>query len=384
MVDVCSSRISSLSFAEITTFPTRSHLAKRPLYLSRQFAFCALTIDYHALLRRSDLDPPSVPITVRKESVIVRSGDYDRTVESIPNDFDSNADFLGTNTGPLDLADSPLLGGQLGLMPDTGHFSSSLASTSATSFSSPSRGGRKATLHSFDESLSSAMESNLQLDSSYSPTGSSSDIASPGRVMPMLPNGRPGSVGSGVGIAGGLEAVVRGTTRVGKEVWGGIASARSPRLLPTKRPNSTPDMPKFDEEEEMFIVDGLDIAEGLTNTLNPPNQTKREASEATIKPVAWNTESSGIYPRMTDSSTTILGSSTSRGTEDGTWVAQNEVYAQAVEDDIKFEDVTGILDEEREERMRIQARMGVKEGEIIKAKRGKKVSAGKRKKKLVS
>ncbi len=136
----------------------------------------------------SSEDTTSIQILPRKDSVVVRSGEDllqgQDAGTSLPSDFDSQADFLGTNTGPLDLTDSPLLGSHLGLVADHPPFSSSLASTSGTSFSSPSRGGRKAIRHSFDDSVSSAIGSNLQLDASYSPSGSSSDMASPGRVIP--------------------------------------------------------------------------------------------------------------------------------------------------------------------------------------------------------
>jgi hypothetical protein len=365
-----------------------------------------LTSDYHALLRRHDFDPPSIQISLRKDSVVVRSGEDllqgQDAGTSLPSDFDSQADFLGTNTGPLDLTDSPLLGGHLGLVADHPPFSSSLASTSATSFSSPSRGGRKAIRHSFDDSISSAIGSNLQLDASYSPSGSSSDMASPGRVIPMSPNGKPGSVGSGVNIAGGLDAVVRGTTRVGKEMWGGLTSARSPRLMPTtaKRSSATGDLLKFDEEEEMFMVDDLEVVGEASSTSPSGNAMKKEASEATINPITWSVESGTIYPRMTDSGMTIgastqatststsTGATTPGGTtaEDGTWVAQPEVYDQAVEEDARYDDVTRILEEEREERNRLQARMGTLVGDArrdggVKGKSAGKKSAARRKKK---
>lgn len=283
----------------------------------------------------------------------------------------------------------------MGLVADHPPFSSSLASQSATSFSSPSRVGRKLIRHSFDESISSAIGSNLQLDTSYSPSGSS-DIASPGQVIPMLPNGKPGSVTSGVNIAGGLDAVVRGTTRVGKEMWGGLTSARSPRLMPTttKRSSATGDLLKFDEEEEMFMVDDLEVAGEASRTSPSRNTMKKDASEATINPITWSVESGTIYPRMTDSGMTIgpstistpasTGVVTPGGTtaEDGAWVAQPEVYDQAVEEDARYDDVTRILEEEREERKRMQARMGALVGDGgVKGKSPGKKSAARRKKK---
>ncbi|KAG8843134.1 hypothetical protein FRC20_004058, partial [Serendipita sp. 405] len=366
----------SLFHAEVT--PSSTHLGRvpRPIYLSHQFQFSALANDYHALVRKLDLDPPSVPLLARKESVIVRPGEglphEARYGANTPSDFDSDAHFLGTNPHLLDLTESPLLGGNLGLAIDNAPFSSSLASTN--SVSSHSRGSRPGTRRSFDDNLTSAMESQLQLHASYSPSGSSSDIASPGHVIPMLPNGRPGSSGSGSGLATGIDAVVRGTTRVGKEVWGGLSNVRSPRLLPTKRNSATADLLKFDEEEEMFIVDDLDVAaeaqvgspqETFTAIPAVDSTLKKDESVATIAPGTWSVPGSVAYPRMTDSGMTITGSSRPRAgsqtpgsTDDPSWVEQTDVYVQAVEEDARFHDVTGILDEEREERENMQQKMG--------------------------
>jgi hypothetical protein len=348
-----------VSHAEITTFHSKASTAPRPIYLSHQFNFFSLMNDYQALIRRLVLDPPTYPVAMRKESVVVRGGDDLLSLHprdsrtSLPGDFDSDANFLGaiTNMGPLDLADSPLLGGHLGLPIEGVPLSSSLASTNVTSHSSQSRNGRRIVGKSFDDGLSSAMESRLQLHASYSPSGSSSDVASPGHVIPMLPNGRPGS--SGNGVSAGLDAVVRSTTRVGKEVWSGLGHVRSPRLMPTKRSSASADLLKFDEEEEMFMVDGLEETGGTEGARDPTSpSTRREGSLATI--------GAGIglrYPltSMTDSGLTVIGPATGAtlaGTpgEEGTWVEQPEVYAQAVEEDARFDDVTKVLEEEREER----------------------------------
>ncbi|KAG8830050.1 hypothetical protein FRC17_005551 [Serendipita sp. 399] len=394
----------SLFHAEVTPSTTRSGRVPRPIYLSHQFQFAALTNDYHALVRKLDLDPPSLSLLVRKESVIVRTGEgfpnETGHETSVPSEFDSDAHFLGTNPHLLDLTDSPLLGGHLGLAIDNAPFSSSLASTN--SISSHSRSSRPGARRSFDENLTSAMESRLQLDASYSPSGSSSDIASPGHVIPMLPNGRPGSSGSGTGLATGIDAVVRGTTRVGKEMWGGLSNVRSPRLLPTKRNSATPDLLKFDEEEEMFIVDDLDVPiegagaspkEPLASTSVPDSTLRKEESVTTIAPGIWLSPGSVAYPRMTDSGMTIIGPQRSRAgsqtpgsTEDPSWVEQTDVYAQAVEEDVRFHDVTRILDEEREEREHLQRKMGQMSTtapstpDMSKSRSGKKGSSRKKKK----
>ncbi|PVF93762.1 hypothetical protein CPB86DRAFT_741952 [Serendipita vermifera] len=351
-----------LSHAEITTFHNRSSHVQRPIYLSHQFTFSALKGDYHALLRQFDFEPPSATLTVRKEAVLIRSGNEFVSPYGIdhggnlPGEFDSEANFLGTNLGPMDLTDSPLLGGHLGLAPEGAPFSSSLASVSATSLSSHSLSSRRPMQHSFDDSITSAIETRLQLDASYSPSGSSSGVASPGRVIPMAPNGRPSSSGNGT-IGAGLEAVMRGTTRVGKEVLGSLGHVRSPRLMPTKRTSTTGELLKFDEAEEMFMVDGFEVENASDDVSAPPGESahqaiRTEGSSATIGPNVNEIR----YPLMTDSGMTIVSPKAVRGAvgDEGTWVTQQEEYKQAIEEDNKFDDVTGILEEERAERQALQ------------------------------
>ena len=203
---------------------------------------------------------------------------------------------------------------------------------------------------SFDDILTSAMDSRLLLDASYSPAGSPSDIGSPGHVIPMLPNGRPGSAGSSIGS--GLDAVVRGTTRVGKDVWSGIAGVRSPRLMPAKRVST--DLLKFDEEEEMFMVDDLDIHGEPSDPPKVFTPIKHEESTATIGVGAQGNSSGAGFTLMTDSGMTITGAPTQSSNAETTWIDQPDVYAQAVEEESKFDDVSGILDEERKERETLQ------------------------------
>jgi hypothetical protein len=112
----------------------------------------------------------------------------------------------------------------------------------------------------------------------------------------------------------------------------------------------------LDEEEEMFMVDGLEELGGTEGAGDPSSLgTHREGSFATI--------GAGIglrYPltSMTDSGLTVIGPATGAaltGTpgEEGTWVELPEVYAQAVEEDARFDDVTKVPEEEREERRAI-------------------------------
>lgn len=337
------SKTGDLSFAELSPLPTRSTRLSRPIYMSHQFQFGALSTDYHALVRRLDLNPPFESLSFRKDSVIVRTGegftDYERQ-SVVPSDFDSEANFLGSDGRIFDLGDSPVLGGQLGLATEHMPFPSSLTSTSSMK-------SRPLTRQSFDDVLTSAMDSKLQLDASYSPVGSPSDIGSPGHVIPMLPNGRPGSAGSSIGS--GLDAVVRGTARVGKDVLSGITGVRSPRLMPAKRAST--DLLKFDEAEEMFIVDDLDGHGEFLEPSKALTPIKHEESVATIGPGAWASPSGHGFTLMTDSGLTVTGGSAQPlNAPETTWIDQPDIYAQAVEEEAKFDDVTGILDEERRER----------------------------------
>jgi hypothetical protein len=140
----------------------------------------------------------------------------------------------------------------------------------------------------------------------------------------------------------------------------------------------------------------LEVAGDASDTSPSGNAMKKDASEATINPITWSVESGTIYPRMTDSGMTVgppanatsTGAATPGSTtaEDGTWVAQPEVYDQAVEEDARYDDVTRILEEEREERKRLQARMGTLAGDAakdggIKGKSPGKKSSARRKKK---
>jgi hypothetical protein len=128
-------------------------------------------------------------------------------------------------------------------------------------------------------------------------------------------------------------------------------------LLPTKRSSASADLLKFDEEDEMFMVDGLEEAsaiEGGVKGLGGAGDlgSRREGSLATLGPGI------GIrYPLagMTDSGLAVIDPQTGGAFagEEGTWVEQPEVYAQAVEEDARFDDVTKVLEEEREERRAI-------------------------------
>ncbi|KAF8512435.1 hypothetical protein JB92DRAFT_2928813 [Gautieria morchelliformis] len=56
-----------LAHAELSTHSRSPAVLPRPIYLSHQFSFHALSEDYHALLRRSQFDVPCTKIEVRKD-----------------------------------------------------------------------------------------------------------------------------------------------------------------------------------------------------------------------------------------------------------------------------------------------------------------------------
>jgi hypothetical protein len=163
----------------------------------------------------------------------------------------------------------------------------------------------------------------------------------------MLPDGWPGSSGSGV--SAGLDDVVRNATRVGKEVLSGLGHVRSRRLMPTKQSSASADLLKFDEEEEIFMVDGLEDTGRTEGATDPASlDTRREDSLATIGAVIGlrypltSMKDSGltvIVPAPGATLTGNLGEERSRG-------EQQEVYA-------RFDDVSKVLEKEREERRAI-------------------------------
>ncbi|CCA77274.1 hypothetical protein PIIN_11252 [Serendipita indica DSM 11827] len=104
--------------------------------------------------------------------------------------------------------------------------------------------------------------------------------------------------------------------------------------MPAKRAST--DLLKFDEAEEMFIVDDLDGHGEFLEPSKALTPIKHEESVATIGPGAGLTVTGGSAQPLNAPETT--------------WIDQPDIYAQAVEEEAKFDDVTGILDEERRER----------------------------------
>jgi len=246
--------------------------------------------------------------------------------------------------------------------------------------------------NSFDEGLASAIQTNL------SPT------ASPGRrVLPALPNGMPTSqmrhrghdprtlVDVGTKGVKELGRLGRGiASKVGERTGSiGVAGLRSPRTRPLASP---PCMLEFDEADEIFAVDGLDLGAPVTAPDEPRRgfmdvATIRAATERPLTssrpslPGSFGDASplmGGVIGLDTgmEVSHRIGGSGSSEtisllaplprvlsptiipSMEEHEWVGQADVFHEAVEEIVRYDDfdVTSVLDDEvgeREEREEI-------------------------------
>jgi hypothetical protein len=189
-----------LAHAELSSFARSAKLLPRSIYLSHQFSFHSLGEDYHALIRRYQLDISGHKIDVRKE------------VQVSAYSAGSGESFVEGFSSPRDIRNRTLSS-------------------------------------SFDEPLASALAGGL--DYHHSPG-----------VLPMLPNGMPGaqSFRSSIPIrtmTGLGDGVSEGHGRIQRE----INRVRSPRLRPYPDSNMSTSVPlEFDEEDEDFISrDTLDI-----------------------------------------------------------------------------------------------------------------------------
>ena len=189
------SLISSwLAEGELSTCSNSSRVLPRSLYLSHQFSFHTLGEDYHALLRRYQLDITGANIEVRKAieiSPYTSGGD--------------NATFVEGFSSPRDV---------------------------------------RRVSSSFDEPIASAISGSF--DSSNLPI-----------ILPMYPNGIPGShprsFRSSIPIrtmAGIGDGVSEGLGRLRRD----FHKARSPQLVPRSDSSLSGPVPlEFDEEDEDFL-----------------------------------------------------------------------------------------------------------------------------------
>lgn len=377
-----------LAHAELSTFSKLPSIVPNSVYLSHQFTFGALVGgDYYALLRRGDLAVPAQDVKVRKE-VIVRSGPR----SSPGNEIGDSEGFVGSPLSTLiDLTGGPAppgFSGSFGGLAPLGAFGGlggpGVPISSTSSSSSHGHGGIR---NSFDEGLASAISTNL------GPT------ASPGRrVLPALPNGMPTSqmrhrghdprtlVDVGTKGVKELGRLGRGiASKVGERTGSiGVAGLRSPRTRPLASP---PCMLEFDEEDEIFAVDGLDLGVSITAASKPrrcmmdptaiyPTSERPLTSSRPSLPgsfgdtsplvggaIGLNTgvevsrraggsESSESISLLAPLSR-VLSPTVIPSTEEQEWVGKAEVYHEAVEEDTRYDDVAGVLEEEAREREEI-------------------------------
>ncbi|KAG0698946.1 hypothetical protein DFH29DRAFT_1016474 [Suillus ampliporus] len=191
--------VSSLAHAELSTCSRSPSLVPRLIYLAHQFSFCTLGEDYHALIRRHQLDMTGTKIEVRKEVEV--SAYSAGTGESFVEGF-----------SPRDM-------------------------------------GRAAS--SFDEPIASAISADMEY-----PRSSRS-------VIPMLPNGAPGlkprsfknSIPIRAMTSNIAEGVGEGFGRIRRE----IKRVRSPQLVSRPESSLSASVPlEFDEHDEDLVFPGME------------------------------------------------------------------------------------------------------------------------------
>ena len=376
-----------LAHAELSTFSKLPSIVPNSVYLSYQFTFGALVGgDYYALLRRGDLAVPARDVKVRKE-VIVRPGPS----SSPGNEIGDSEGFVGSPLSTLiDLtggAAPPGFSSSYGGLAPLGAFGGlggpGVPISSTSSSSSHGHGGVR---NSFDEGLASAISTNLGA------------TTSPGRrVLPALPNGMPTAqmrhrghdprtlVDVGTKGVKELGRLGRGiASKVGERTGSiGVVGLRSPRTRPLASP---PCMLEFDEEDEIFAVDGLDLGVPITAADKP---RRCMMDPATICATGGQPLTSGrpSLPGSFGDASPLVGGvigldtgveNSYRGdgsgssesisllaplsrvlpptvlpSEEHEWVGKAEVYHEAVEEDTRYDDVAGVIDEEAKEREEI-------------------------------
>ncbi|EMD31859.1 hypothetical protein CERSUDRAFT_119431 [Gelatoporia subvermispora B] len=285
-----SSRPDWLSRAELSTCSASARILPRSIYLSHQFSFHAFGEDYHALLRGHNLDIPSTKVEVRRE------------VEASAYPAGTGEPFMQGLTSPREM----------------GHVSSS-----------------------FDEPLASALTAELQPLNPSPP------------VLPMLPNGTPGSSSRSfknpvpirsvaVGITDGMsESLIRLRREIGK--------VRSPRLAARPDNDLSASVPlEFDEEDEEFAIHHMH-PETLEERVISRSTSRGEGDSA----ASVSTPSTNLDPLPVE--------------EDGgdVWQGWDPEDQRAVEDAERFDDITvGFMDEEqdtvREVGKKVQQRMALR------------------------
>jgi len=259
-----------LAQAELSTSSRSPRVLPRPIYLSHQFSFHALGEDYHALIRRYQLDIVVSKLEVRKEVEISA-------------------------------------------------YSAGVGESFVEGFSAP-RDVRRIS-SSFDEPLASALAGGL-------------DYSRPPAILPMLPNGMPGSKPTSFRnsipirtMAGFSDGMTEGLGRIRRE----IHKVRSPPLKP--QPDSAVSGPvplEFDEDDEDFAFHPRLGLHNDDDGSHSPGTSRGERD-------------SGVSISTPASSTIPLEEG------DGMWQGWGPEDKQAIEDAERFDDISvvGFLDEEQ-------------------------------------
>ncbi|KAG6817066.1 hypothetical protein H0H87_000245 [Tephrocybe sp. NHM501043] len=284
-------RADWLAQAELSTCAKSPNILPRSIYLSHQFSFHTLGEDYHALIRRYQLDIGGLKIDVRRE-VQVSAYSAGGVGESFVEGFASPRDIRHHRT---------------------------LSS-------------------SFDEPLASALANEL-------------DHPHISGVLPMLPNGTPSSFRNAIPIRRTIgDGMSESLGRLRRE----INKVRSPRLRPRPDSVMSASVPlEFDEEDEDFVGpaqgDGLldGERESERDALDVPVSSSRETSRGN--------RDSGSGPTVSTPATSeddwdvnqAMGPTMEKAEDTwGGWSAQDKLAVEEVE---KFDniDVLGLLDEEQ-------------------------------------
>ncbi|KAF8723393.1 acetyltransferase activator, partial [Rhizoctonia solani] len=288
-----------LAQAELSTCTRSSKLLSGPIYLSHQFAFYGLIVDWQALLQQHHFNIPSTKINVRREvSVrpIAESG--------------SEGAFLGSGTddifGTSSSLDAPLASALKG----------SLSPTSAS----------QAPIPSFPNAYSG---------------GKSTTWNDPVRRLSRLSDG----------LGQGLGSLKREIGKVRPSSGSGERRQRLPKS-PASPEDSTPGTKLEFDDDALFEAD-----EDL-----PPGNIEEPTDGANLRPsreddASRSAESgSGSVP-STVPDMTMLASPDVTGDWPGdgdSFRGEEEDYIQAREEDNRFDDlVVGLMDEEQEERRMI-------------------------------
>jgi len=292
--------LSWLSQSELSTFSRSREMLPGSLYLSHQMTFGAFLDDYHALVRRHDLNLPSRKIEVRKE-VEASAAPASGFLET--DDVMGGADFWQR------------------------HGSSRR---------------RRSAHSSFDEPIASAMHSGLDYAQSSPP------------VIPMFPNGplsttMMDSLPIGRVAAGLTDGVSEGLGRLKRE----LGKVRSPKLKPTLLPATMEGSLEFDEDDELvFSADVEDVAPTSPILGSQTRPTGAGISPNSLHPLS---RSSSLLTTVALSAPPTESLSTaSEGW--GNWgdelrEANGVEYREAVEEDTKFDDmINGVLEQEAAER----------------------------------